>query len=240
MLFPDLKDKPRQDAYYVNNVYPSIQGEGSKTGIPMVVVRLQGCDVGCSFCDTKETWANGDVKAAAPRLKEALGVNEKFAVVNARDLADEVNRTWPNIHWIMLTGGEPAQQDLRALVQAFHFYGKKISIETSGTALGWRWVTDDERPDHIVVSPKLDMPGGKAFHPEIMRFVHELKWVVGKKTDIAALMKFLYGPIPAMTGCEICLQPISQNDKATDLCAKACMQYGFRLSVQVHKYAGLQ
>ena len=60
--------------YRVNEVFETIQGEGSFTGCPAIFIRLQGCPVGCAWCDTKQTWHTDDTY-----LVELEEINEKQA-----------------------------------------------------------------------------------------------------------------------------------------------------------------
>src|SRR5205809_4867824 len=103
----------------LNDLYPTIQGEGAMTGVPMVLVRLQGCGVGCPWCDTKETW----VAAAQNRvgtIPEALGTNPRWTDADPPEIAQAAREAGPALAWALVTGGEPAEQELAPLVAALH------------------------------------------------------------------------------------------------------------------------
>lgn len=220
--------------YRVNDMYPTVQGEGTMTGMPMVLVRLHGCPVGCPFCDTKETWGS-DEDVEVGTIGEALGANTRFTKVNALTIATHARWAAPNLRWIMLTGGEPALQPLGDLVQAFHEKQFKVALETSGTADGhiksfMNWVC---------VSPKIDMPGGRRLSPAAIASADEIKMVIGKQADVDKLEQLL-GTYPTKKDVNICLQPMSQSKRATELCMKLCLQRGWRLSLQTHKLANIK
>src|ERR1700757_910647 len=90
----------------LNELFETIQGEGSKTGTPSTFVRLQGCDVGCPWCDTKHTWTLEDVLGKT-------GSDTRFAWVSVDELVRQVNLRLAK--HVVLTGGEPCQYDLSAL-----------------------------------------------------------------------------------------------------------------------------
>lgn len=220
--------------YAINDIYATVQGEGCQTGLPMVLVRLQGCQVGCGWCDTKESWeCNTDDRTT---LLEAQDDKKKWATVHAGEILTAVNAIkfgHQGIEWILLTGGEPAEQDLTELVGILRHDGWKVSLETSGTALGHVGVDID----WITVSPKIGMPGGKVIRVEALASANEIKYVVGKDRDLKTLENIM-SEIP--DGATICLQPVSQSKKATELCVEACLEKGWRLSLQTHKYIGLK
>ena len=103
----------------------TVQGEGAYTGAAAWFIRLGGCDVGCAWCDVKESW---DVNA--------------HPHVTAGNLVDEaVNSKAPIC---VITGGEPAMHDLTALTEGLQVAGIRTHIETSGThplTGSWDWVT---------------------------------------------------------------------------------------------------
>lgn len=218
--------------YAVNDVYVTIQGEGCMTGVPMVLVRLQGCPVGCPFCDTKETWGQ-DWEQRVDSIDLALGTNAQWATAGTQAIVEQVEkaRAGTQVQWVLLTGGEPALNDLRPLVAALHDAGLKVAIETSGTALGHV----DAGIDWIAVSPKIGMPGGKACLPAAVNVADEIKHVVGKQADIDKLCELLM-LCTLKDSVTICLQPVSQSEKATQLCVKTVQKMGWRLSLQIHKY----
>ena len=214
----------------LNDIYPTIQGEGAYSGTPMVVVRLQGCGVGCPFCDTKETWDN-DPGHRVGSFGEAQGTSPVWTEQPPEEIARLARQTGPTINWALVTGGEPAEQDLEPLVRALHKERFLAALETSGTALGhavalFDWVT---------VSPKFDMPGGKIVDKRAVAVADEIKQVVATQADIDRLSEFL-SSVQLKPGVIVSLQPVSMQRKATFMCVDACIQRGWRLSLQLHKY----
>lgn len=214
----------------VNDIYGAIQGEGVHTGVPMVLLRLHGCAVGCPFCDTKETW-DFDKQLEVATLDEALGANGHHAYISASQINAYCRSLFPTYRWILVTGGEPAQYNLRKLVDALHDGGYKVALETSGTEVGHIGAGFD----WVCVSPKINMPGRKVIQPEALAVADEIKMAVGRQADIDRL-NHLITTNTLKDGVQICLQPISQRPRATQLCIQTAQARGWRLSIQLHKY----
>jgi 7-carboxy-7-deazaguanine synthase len=148
-----LYDKEGRFLPLVEEFY-SIQGEGFNTGQAAYFIRLGGCDVGCSWCDSGYSW-NSDLHPLVPTEKIIKNVIDSGA------------------DSLVVTGGEPLMWNLDFLCSAIG--GKKIKtfIETSGAyALSGNW-------DWICLSPKRNVPP----LPEICRLAHELKIIVEDKSD---------------------------------------------------------
>lgn len=240
------------DRYALNDIYPAIQGEGAKSGTPMIMIRLQGCDVGCPWCDTKETWrlseANGLKGLREPgEFASTFGKNRLWTRATAISIAEYANKIRNDIRWTLISGGEPAEHHLSALVCALRDEGFKIALETSGTAAGWQDVTWGI--DWFCLSPKIGMPGGREVQEEAWLRADEIKMVVGKQRDIDVLREHLDRIIPlrdkltfVMRGNKrpvISLQPVSLSKTATTLCVETCLREGWNLSVQTHQLLGL-
>lgn len=217
----------------VSNIYTAIQGEGVQTGVAMVLVRLHGCGVGCPWCDTKETWELNH-QFQVKSLAEAMGTTPHYAAVSPTQILSYIQTNCPGPKWVLLTGGEPADQPLQPLVTILHTAGYKVALETSGTATGHL----EAGLDWVCVSPKIDMPGGKPLIPAAIEVADELKHVVGKAEDIATLDALL-SEISLKPEVQICLQPVSRSRKATQLCIEVVQERGWRLSIQTHKYLDL-
>lgn len=139
----------------------TIQGEGYHQGRAAYFIRLGGCDVGCVWCDVKDSWdadrhphvAIADITAAAATYPGRLAV---------------------------ITGGEPLLHNLWPLTRSLHAAGFATNIETSGSSpLSGQW-------DWICLSPKKF----KAPLPEVVSQAHELKVVIFNKTDFAWAEKY--------------------------------------------------
>lgn len=226
-----------QNALPINELFETLQGEATYTGSPAIFVRLQGCDVGCPWCDTKHTW---EWPKEAPQLSTAemlAKVNDakSFAYVSQGDLFRLLaypESTRFKSHHVVFTGGEPAAYDLNEVSTRLIDRGYTVQLETSGTYL----IRIDPRA-WVTVSPKFDMPGGREVLPEAMHRANEIKLPVGKLKDIRRARDVM-GEFHPNGG--IWLQPLSCSPKATQLCVDAAMQYGFRVSLQAHKFAGLR
>lgn len=217
----------------VNEIFETLQGEATWTGTPAVFVRLQGCPVGCPWCDTKHTWQLD----SAHEIDQAamLAKADEPAPTHAQLTADELVRVLGRFRsrHVVFTGGEPCMFDLRALTQAIAQSGRQAQIETSGTFP----VRCDQRC-WVTLSPKIDMPGGLVVLPQAVDRANEIKMPVGKPADVEALMQFLAGA--GWSGQPVWLQPLSQSKKATEVCISAAREHGWRVSLQTHKFAGLR
>ncbi|MDX1446137.1 7-carboxy-7-deazaguanine synthase QueE [Lishizhenia sp.] len=102
-----VKSFPVMEEFY------TIQGEGSYSGRAAYFVRLGGCDVGCVWCDVKESWDA-----------------EKHPETTVTELLDKITAT--KTDFVVITGGEPAMYDLTYFVEELHKLGIEVAIETSG------------------------------------------------------------------------------------------------------------
>lgn len=219
----------------VSEIFETIQGEAWWTGTPAVFVRLQGCDVGCPWCDTKYTWPvkpSDAIPIQAMLAKDGTNPTTTYALMAAHEIiaAVETHRA----RHIVITGGEPCQYDLRELSHLAARSGHVLQVETSGTekiqiAPG-AWVT---------VSPKIGMPGGKQVRQDALVRADEIKMPVGKKADVETLARLLEGPGRDFHG-PVWLQPLSRSERATALCVEAATRAGWRVSIQTHHFAGLR
>jgi 7-carboxy-7-deazaguanine synthase len=217
--------------YKVNELFQTIQGEGFYTGVPAIFVRLQGCDVGCAWCDTKHTWEVDPTKETSlNQLTDRSNESERWSGVNAQQVVDEIKRLGYTAKLVVITGGEPCMYDLRELTHLLHEFGFSSQIETSGT-----YPVLVDMKSWVTVSPKVNMRAKKEVLVSALERADEIKHPVGTEKDIEQLDALLQR-LKSIQNKTICLQPISQKVKATALCMKTCIERNWRLSVQVHKY----
>ena len=187
----------------------TLQGEGFHQGRAAYFIRLGGCDVGCVWCDVKDSWDAG-----------------KHPLWNIEDLILNIEETAAEI--VVITGGEPLLHDLSELTRTLQQKGYKTHIETSGSSPlsgTWDWVT---------LSPKKF----KSPLPENLPFASELKIVVFHKSDFAWAEQYAALVAPAcklylqpewdkaQQVTPLIIDYIKQNPR-------------WQLSLQVHKYIGV-
>jgi 7-carboxy-7-deazaguanine synthase len=220
--------------YKINELFETIQGEGAFTGQPSIFIRLQGCPVACSWCDTKHTWdinLEDEVNTSAMLTKKeesqtwsALSVTDVLAVIAAQGYQAK---------HIVITGGEPAMVDLLPLCEALEQKGLSCQLETSGT-----FELKVSEKCWVTVSPKVNMKGGYKILNSAMLRANEIKHPVATEQHVDDLKALLVEH--KITDTQVYLQPISQKDRATALAIKTCIENNWRLSVQVHKYLGIE
>jgi organic radical activating enzyme len=190
--------------YTINEIFYSLQGEGVRAGTANLFLRFTGCNETCRLethgfdCDTE--FASG--------RKMTL----EQIVAEFRALA-------PGCEWVVLTGGEPALQVDRELIDALHAAGYRLAIETNGSIelpAGLDWIT---------VSPKV------AEHAIRQRFAHEVKYVRGygqgiPRTVVQAKHRLIS---PAFDGDRL-------DPRALEWCIRLVKDHpDWRLSIQMHK-----
>ena len=188
----------------VNETFVSLQGEGFFTGTPAFFLRLSGCNLKCPFCDTQ---------------------HQSFKEMSEEEIVEEASRHKPR--HIVITGGEPALQLTKSLVDKLHEAGFFVQVETNGT------MPLPEGVDWVTVSPKAPPI------PFRGRIVDELKMLYhGLDTDLS-----IADQIQAK---EYRLQPLDTGDEEKnriilrDTIAYILEHPKWSLSLQTHKLLGIK
>lgn len=139
----------------------TIQGEGFHQGKAAYFIRLAGCDVGCFWCDVKESWDR-----------------EKHPDLPLETIISDLRKTPANL--AVITGGEPLMHNLDELTERLHTLGIQTNMETSGShPLSGEW-------DWICLSPKKF----KAPLPEVIQAANELKVIIYNQHDFKWAEKY--------------------------------------------------
>jgi len=201
----------------INEIFPSIQGEGLRQGEPTLFIRLSECNLRCDFCDTKYAWQAG----------------REMTVVQIVSKVKKIHSSFP-AQWICLTGGEPLLQNIGELVRSLKAEDFKIQVETNATLfqrIGVNWYS---------ISPK---PPDYFCQPEYRKKAKEVKIVVIKGLDLGPLKK-LRKNFPDKV--PILLQPLSNNKSSGKLAWKLLKEalnegmQNVRLTAQIHKILGVR
>jgi organic radical activating enzyme len=191
----------------------TLQGEGFHQGRAAYFIRLGGCDVGCFWCDVKDSWDAS-----------------KHPQLTIEDIVHQaITSTPPNSNnhtrLAVITGGEPLMHNLDELTKQLHRAGFQTNIETSGAhPLSGEW-------DWICLSPKKF----KAPLPQILTHANELKVVIYNRSDFKWAEEYAAKVSPS---CKLYLQP--EWDKSNEI-THSIIEYikqnpEWELSLQIHKY----
>ncbi|CAH8199280.1 putative Queuosine Biosynthesis QueE Radical SAM [Vibrio aestuarianus] len=220
--------------YKINEMFETIQGEGVYTGVPSVFIRLQQCPVGCAWCDTKQTWdATPQDERSTDDILAKTQDSPTWCSASAKQIISLYKKQGYQAKHIVITGGEPCIYDLQPLTQAFEAIGCQCQIETSGTS-----PIQTTEKTWVTVSPKVAMKGKLPVLDSALLRANEIKHPVATSKDIDQLDELLSrANVPTST--IIALQPISQKERATQLCIDTCIARNWRLSIQTHKYLSI-
>ena len=203
----------------VVETFHSLQGEGIHSGRSAFFIRLGGCSVGCSWCDTKPSW---------PRE-----VHPKHALEALRREAEQAIAA--GAAFVVITGGEPLEHNLAPLCEVLQSVGVPLHLETSGVgdlSGSFHWIT---------LSPKPHRPPS----PGALATCHELKVVVHEASDLsfaeamaAAAVQERGADQPAP---QLLLQPGWTSEAGQQLAIDYVRRHPhWRLSLQSHKWLGVR
>ena len=187
----------------------TLQGEGFHAGRPAYFVRVGGCDVGCVWCDVKESWD--------ATHHNSMSINE---------IASEIKKS--NTEFVVITGGEPAMYDLTAFVDLLHDNNLEVAIETSGC------YPLKGNIDWYCFSPKkfkkpVDEAYTKANELKVVIYhISDLQWAIEHSLKVNVTCKLYIQP--EWSKREVLLPEIIEFVK---------LNPSWKLSLQTHKYLNI-
>jgi len=217
----------------VSEIFYSLQGEGTLTGVPSVFVRLAGCPLRCRWCDTKYAWD-----------KEA---GRRYSV----DRIVQTLQQWP-CRFVVITGGEPmTDSQLPELARQLKALGKHITVETAGIAF-----IPDMLCDLMSISPKLSNstpndPKLAAIHEDsrldvavlaelIDNYKYQLKFVVDAQADLQEIQQTIeeignvdLGNVVLMPQAGTRAELLAKSPMVADMCKSAGFAFCQRLQVML-------
>jgi organic radical activating enzyme len=196
----------------INEIFWSFQGEGLRAGIPSIFLRLAGCQLRCSYCDTKDAWEGGVWMPQTDIISQIDLHKKKYPASQ-----------------VVITGGEPMEQELETLVDALKEKDFFVSIETNGIEYY------DLPIDWWTVSPK-DVSGYN-IHEALQGRIDEVKLIVNQNLtiDVVKQIRKIGHFFP------IFLQPDSTDSRSyenTFYFFEQCQENGIkdvRPGIQLHK-----
>jgi organic radical activating enzyme len=204
----------------ISEIFTSIQGEGPSLGTPSVFVRLQGCGVGCVWCDTKYSW-----KATGGR---AMSLDPLLTEVKAGGAEN-----------VVITGGEPLEHPgVEPLIAGLKSLGRRVEIETAGTE-----IPPPADVDQWNVSLKLahsGVPESRRLRADAIRRFRELgawfKFVVAERGDVEEVLAIQERH--RLPSARIVLMPLGmrrdEQQARMPAVVEWCRQHDFRFSPRLH------
>lgn len=212
-------------------IYKSLQGESSYAGLPCVFVRLAGCNLRCSWCDSEYTFKGGS------RMTQ-------------EQIEAEVHRLLPNQGLVEITGGEPMLQEREVvpLMDSLLSSGYTVLLETSGE----RPLASVPQPVVKIVDVKCPDSGeGGSFLPENLKALtqtDELKFVIASRRDYEFARDFIQ-EVASSLCASIIFSPAFRKDATGSRSAEHCLvdprdmaewiladNLNVRLGFQIHKF----
>ncbi len=200
----------------VQHIFATIQGEGMYAGWPAIFIRLGGCNLACTFCDTEF---------------------ESFQAISLDNILDKVYLLAGDVYRLaVITGGEPLRQPIMPLCERLLEKGLQVQIETNGTL--YRPLPEGV---DIICSPKNTGQGYAPVRPDLLRCVSALKFLISAQRkeyeDVANVGQSKETPIY--------VQPMDEHDPTknaanTQRAIELAQCYGYRLSLQLHKIIGVE
>lgn len=219
ILKPEIHSGENLD---IVEIFPTLQGEGPYAGHPAIFIRLGGCNLACSFCDTEfEDYKNLSLDQI---ITETIKLSK-----NSKD--KEV------VKLVVITGGEPMRQPIELLCNNLMKQGFLLQIETNGTIY-----RDLPKEVKIICSPKVTNGKYHQIRSDLLPNIDAFKFIISK--NIKEYQNIIeIGQSKLET--PVYLQPMDEGDgkKNSDnlsYTANLCQETGCLLSLQQHKILGIR
>ena len=207
----------------VQEIFPTLQGEGPFVGQGAIFIRLGGCNLKCNFCDTEfDSFENFSLAEILQKVFE-LAKNSQQKIV--RKL-------------VVITGGEPMRQPIEKLCKELIALKFLVQIETNGTI--FRDLPDEVK---IICSPKISNHKYHILRPDILEKVDALKFIISANNNDYSEV----GEVGQSSRDDISIyvQPMDEYDEKKNKenlqrCLDLCEENGYFLSLQTHKITGLR
>jgi 7-carboxy-7-deazaguanine synthase len=209
------------DTLYVEEIFATIQGEGPLNGTPSVFLRLGGCNLACTFCDTE--FENFQELA----IEEIISQIDKIAIEGNKKVRQLV----------VITGGEPFRQPISKICQELIKRNYQIQIETNGTIY-----RDIPKEVMIICSPKNLGTGYKMIREDLLQRLNGLKFIISANNDnynnVSEVGQTQYN-IPVF------VQPMDEydpnlNEQNLLYTLNLALKNGYRFSIQLHKLLNIK
>ena len=205
----------------VQEIFPTFQGEGPFTGHPSIFIRLGGCNLACSFCDTEfETFSDKTIEEIISTTNKLSGKKDK-------------NQT----HKLaVITGGEPFRQPIEKLCDELIDNGYKVQIETNGTL--YRDIHEDV---NIICSPKTTQKY-TPIRDDLLKRLDGLKFIISATNP---LYKDIGDVGQKKYNTPVYIQPMDElnskkNKDNLEYTISLASNRGYNISLQTHKIIGIE
>ena len=205
------------DSLDVQEIFATLQGEGPFVGQPSVFIRLGGCNLACSFCDTEfESYKKISLEKILERTQK-LAQNKGGKIVKKL---------------VVITGGEPFRQPIEKLCQKLVALDFLVQIETNGTL--FRQLPKQVK---IICSPKITNGKYHKIRPDLLSRIDAFKFIISANDK----NYFDIGEVgQGDKKIPVYVQPMDEysedkNNKNIKRVKKLCAENGYFLSLQTHK-----
>lgn len=196
----------------ITSIFKTLQGEGPYSGWPAIFIRLGGCNLACTFCDTEF---------------------EAFQELKLEEIIAEVEKLHTNQKLIVITGGEPFRQPIEKLCTSLLEKGFKVQLETNGTL--FRPIPDKVE---IICSPK----SSGQIRPDLLERVTAFKFIISagntSHNHVPEVGQSKAGtpvyvqPMDEYDG--------SKNARNLEYTRDLALEHGYNLTLQLHKLIGVE
>ncbi len=207
---------------FVKNTFKTLQGEGPHVGVSSVFIRLGGCNLACSFCDTE--FEEYEEMPLENLLQEVSDLSLNDSGVRSASL-------------VVITGGEPLRQPIGPLCERLIELGYEVQIETNGTLY-----RELPKEVDVICSPKVSANKYLSVHRDLLPRVSAFKFLIS-----GAIKEYSAVPELGQTkhNIPVYVQAMDQQDeqinaKNQKMAVDLAINNNYRLSYQVHKKLGIE